>query len=137
MTPRQIELVRDNFVHVLFAPNRAASLFYDRLFEIDPATRAMFTGDMEGQGRALISALATIVTGLARFDAMQPNLHALALRHLGYGVRDHHYDSVGIALFHMVSEIEGADVVPELEAAWREAYSRIATTMIEATRKAA
>ena len=72
VNPRQIDQIRDSFIHVLFEPERASRQFYDRLFALAPEIRALFTRDMETQGRILIQSLSTIVTGLARFDAIGP-----------------------------------------------------------------
>ena len=42
----------------------AAALFYERLFEIDPSARHLFFGDMEEQGRKLMTMIAMAVRGL-------------------------------------------------------------------------
>jgi hypothetical protein len=42
MNTRQIELVQSSFAQVAPIAGVAASLFYDRLFELDPALRGMF-----------------------------------------------------------------------------------------------
>lgn len=132
MHSRQIDQIRDTFVHVLFDPERAARLFYGRLFELAPDTRALFQTDMEEQGRILIRSLATIVTGLARFDAMAPTLRDLAIRHVGYGVERRHYVTVGVAIIDMLTIVCEDDFDTASRTAWLEAYKRIADTMIVA-----
>lgn len=130
MHARQIDQIRDTFVHVLFDPERAARLFYGRLFELSPDTRALFERDMDEQGRVLIRSLATIVTGLARFEAMVPMLNDLAIRHVGYGVKRRHYATVGIAIIEMLTAVCKDDFDASSRAAWLEAYKQIADTMI-------
>ncbi len=132
MHSRQIDQVRDTFVHVLFDPERAARLFYGRLFDLAPDTRALFGNEMDEQGRILIRSLATIVTGLARFDAMAPALADLARRHVEYGVERRHYITVGVAIIDMLTIVCEDDFDASSRAAWLEAYELIADTMIAA-----
>ncbi|MEG3086484.1 globin domain-containing protein [Sphingomonas sp. PB4P5] len=134
MSPQQIELLRDSFMHVLFAPEEAATVFYDRLFALEPETRLLFRDDMVEQGRLLIGAIAKIITGLSRPIDMLPELHALAIRHVGYGVAEAHYAAVGSALLEMVAVQGGGRIDAATEAAWCEAYAFVAETMIEASR---
>lgn len=136
MNPNQIDLVRDSFVQILVDPERAARIFYDRLFELAPETRALFRNDMVDQGRQLIEALGWIVTGLSRLEAMLPALRKLAQRHVGYGVEDRHYAIVGRALLHMVTVHGGGSVDAVTERAWTIAYALVSDAMIDASREA-
>ena len=133
MNPRHVDLVRDSFVQVLVDSERAAHIFYDRLFELAPDTRPMFRKDMAEQGRLLIDALARIVTGLSRLDAMLPSLRKLAERHVGYGVEHRHYAVAGEALVHMIKVHGGPAVDAQTIEAWKVAYALVADAMIAAT----
>ena len=133
MTPRQVELVRDSFVHILFAQDQAATIVYDRLFARAPETRPLFTNDLDQQGRLLIQTLAKIVTGLTKFDAIRPELAALAIRHVAYGAQDHHYAAVGDALRHVVASFAGPDFDADTDQAWQHAYAMVADVMITAS----
>ena len=42
MSPEQTRIVQETWKRVAPIADRAAELFYDRLFEIDPTTRPMF-----------------------------------------------------------------------------------------------
>ena len=53
MTPEQIALVQSSFRQVAPIADRAAVLFYARLFELDPSLRRLFHGDMTEQGNKL------------------------------------------------------------------------------------
>ena len=72
MTPQQVNQVQESFIKVVPIANRAAALFYDRLFETAPETRALFRGDIDTQGQKLMSALATVVNSLGDFEAIVP-----------------------------------------------------------------
>jgi len=133
MDSNQVNLVRDSFVQILLDPDPAARLFYDRLFDLAPDTRPLFRNDMAVQGRLLIDALARIVTGLSKLDAMLPGLRKLAERHVGYGVEDRHYAVVGDALVHMVMMHGGPAIDSATVQAWTTAYALVADVMIAAS----
>src|SRR5215213_629294 len=94
MHPIQIELVQSSFARVEPIADTAASLFYARLFELEPGLRLMFTGDINEQGKKLMTTLKVVVNGLTRLEALVPAVQALGRRHAGYGVADEHYDVV-------------------------------------------
>src|SRR4051794_37609828 len=94
MTPEQKLCIKRTWIALVPMSDQAASLFYDRLFEIDPATRALFRNtDQVQQGKKLMQALAAVVAGLDHLDQLLPTIEALGRRHAGYGVTDAHYDT--------------------------------------------
>ena len=92
---------------------------------------------MVAQQLKLIQTLAVVVDALPRLPTILPVVHELARRHVAYGVKDAHYPVVGEALIAMFRGELGAAFDAETEAAWRAAYSILATEMIQAARKAA
>lgn len=136
ITARQIELVQDSFAQVLPTAQSAAAEFYRRLFELAPDTRALFRGDMADQGRKLFLTLATIVDSLHELDRVAPVAAALAVRHVGYGVRDRHYAAVGQALMDTLRGALGARFDEPTQAAWAAAYGVLSTVMLAAARDA-
>ena len=136
MTPEQVHLVKDSFRDVLPIRSAAAALFYQRLFTIDPGLRALFPAtDMEQQGNKLMSALAFVVHGLDRADTILPAVRQLAQRHVGYGVKDEHYATVGQALIETLAGGLGNAFTTDVRAAWQAAYALLSTVMIEAAGK--
>jgi hemoglobin-like flavoprotein len=132
MTPRQVEQVQASFAKVAPIADQAAALFYGRLFETAPETRALFRGDMRVQGQKLMTAIATVVNGLGQIEAIAPAVRDLAKRHVGYGVRPEHYALVGSALLWTLEQGLADDFTPELRAAWAEAYGALSEMMIAA-----
>ena len=53
----------------------------------------------------------------------------LARRHLAYGVKDQHYDSVGAALLWTLEQGLGEQWTPEVKGAWSAAYGTLAGVM--------
>jgi hemoglobin-like flavoprotein len=132
MTPQQIAQIRASFAKVAQIGDQAAALFYARLFETAPEVRALFTGDMEAQGRKLMAAIATVVDGLDDIGAIAPAIGDLAKRHVGYGVRPEHYALVGAALLWTLEQGLGEDFTPAVRAAWASAYGALSQIMIAA-----
>lgn len=129
MTPREIQLVRDSFHKIAPIADQAAALFYTRLFELDPALRALFHGDMAAQGRKLMQSLALCVGSLDRLAAIVPAVRELGRRHATYRVRDEHYETVGAALLWTLEKGLGPDFTAETRAAWGKVYWVLAETM--------
>lgn len=131
MSPKQIDLVTSSWAAVRPIADTAAGLFYARLFELDPALRPLFRGDLPQQGRKLMAALGMTVAGLPRWAQLQPVLRQLGARHIGYGVRPEHYDTVGSALLWTLQQGLGEEFTPEVGEAWAEAYGAVAGAMQE------
>jgi hemoglobin-like flavoprotein len=130
MTPDQVKLVQTSFAQVAPIADQAATMFYDRLFEIAPGVRPLFKGDMAEQRRKLIAMLATVVNGLGDLNSILPAASALAKRHVGYGVEATHYAVVGNALLWTLERGLGPVWTKDLAAAWTSTYSILAEFMI-------
>ena len=129
MTPKQITLVQQSFADVLPIADMAASMFYERLFALDPTLRSLFHGDMQEQGRKLMTMLRVVVAGLSRLEELVPVVQRLGIRHRGYGVTDAHYATVGTALLWTLQQGLGEGFTPEIQEAWTRAYTLLADTM--------
>jgi len=132
LTADEIDLLRASFREVAKYRTRMATLFYDRLFEIAPESRALFAADMEEQRAKMMSTLGSIVAQIHAFHTLRPMVGDLALRHVRYGVRAEHYPPVGEALLWALRQTLDGRFTPEVEAAWTRAYTALANAMIEA-----
>jgi hemoglobin-like flavoprotein len=129
MTPQQIELVKSSWTQVVPIQETAAGLFYGKLFELDPALKPLFKGDIKVQGHKLMTMLNTAVRGLDHLDALVPAVKDLGRRHLHYGVKAEHYGTVAVALLWTLEQGLGEGFTPEVREAWTEVYTVLATTM--------
>jgi nitric oxide dioxygenase len=130
MTPEQVKAIQDSFAKVAPISEQAAELFYGRLFEIAPAVKPLFRGDMKEQGKKLMGTLAVVVNGLTNLESILPAASALAKRHVGYGVTAADYTPVGAALLWTLEKGLGDGWTPDLAAAWTEAYTVLSGYMI-------
>jgi len=132
MTPEQIKLVQDSWTKVKPISDTAAELFYGKLFSLDESVKPMFKGDMKEQGRKLMGILNTAVNALDKLDTIIGAVQDMGRRHIDYGVKPEHYDTVGEALIWTLGKGLNDDFTQETKEAWIEVYTLVATTMKEA-----
>lgn len=132
MTPTQVKLVQDSFAKVAPIADKAAAIFYDKLFELDPGLKPLFKTDITEQGKKLMTMIGTAVGGLNHLDKIVGAVQDLGKRHVGYGVTPEHYNTVATALLYTLETGLGSAWTPEVKAAWIEVYMLLAKTMKEA-----
>jgi len=129
MTPQEKTLVQESFAKVAPIAEQAAALFYENLFTADPTLKPLFRGDMAEQGKKLMKMIATAVNGLDRLEAIVPAVEDLGRRHVKYGVKPEHYDTVGSALIQTLAQGLGPAFTPQVKDAWITVYGILAGTM--------
>ena len=130
MTPREKDLLRATWLQVVRIGAPAMALFYKRLFEIDPGTARLFVGaDMTAQHNKLLVAISAVIDGLDDLAPLIPVLEDLGRRHVGWGVTDDHYDSVGAALLWTLEQGLGEGWKEDAARAWAAAYTMVADVM--------
>jgi hemoglobin-like flavoprotein len=132
MTPEQQILVKDSFAKVAPMADVAATLFYDELFQRDPALRALFKPDMTEQRQKLMAMLGTAVANLAEWERIAAAVQALGRRHVDYGVKPADYQTVGAALIATLEKCLGEEFTPAVRAAWLACISKVAGAMLTA-----
>jgi hemoglobin-like flavoprotein len=137
MTPEQALLVKNSWAKVLPISDKAAELFYGKLFELDPQIKPLFKGDMTEQGKKLMKMINTAVNALDRLEAIVPAVQQLGVRHVGYGVKDKDYDTVGAALLWTLEQGLGDAFTSDVKDAWATVYGVLAGTMKSAAAEAA
>ena len=110
----QITLVQDTFDKIRPISEKAAELFYKRLFELNPSLKPLFKGDIKAQGKMLMQMLDYAVTGLDKPDTIIPAIKDLGKRHVEYGVKEEYYETVGEALLWTLEQGLGKDFTPEV-----------------------
>jgi hemoglobin-like flavoprotein len=122
MTPRQVELVKETWRGVVPIRDTFADLLYRKLFDLDPALRPLFKGDLREQGRNLTAMMSNAVLHLQQPDKVMRGLHELGRRHAQYGVQEQHYATLGTALILSLGLSLGEAFTHEARRAWEEAY---------------
>lgn len=130
MTTEQIAIVQKTWTQVEPIAETAASLFYAKLFELDPALKELFSEtDMASQGEKLMKMIGIAVRGLNDLDELKPAVAKLGIRHVDYGVAPEHYDTVGSALLDTLEKGLGEAFTTEARDAWATIYTALAVIM--------
>lgn len=137
MTPEQISLIKNSWEKVLPISETAAELFYAKLFELDADLKPLFNGDMKEQGAKLMKMINTVVNSLDKLDTIVPAIQNLGERHIDYGVKDEHYDTVAAALLWTLGQGLGEAFTDNVKDAWTAAYVILSTTMKDAANSVA
>ncbi len=114
-------------------PAVVGDVFYSKLFSHNQSLRKMFPGNMDQQYQKLIRMINLIIGRLDNLDELTEEIHAMAHRHVQYGVRPGHYKLVGAALIWTLKQGLGKDWTPEMERAWTKCYTLISESMIMAS----
>ena len=125
MISQRRQLVIDSWRTASPNAESVGTIFYRRLFEIDPNLRRL----LAGTAMELTTMLDLIVHWLGMPDRLVPALKQLGERHTKYGVMDEHYAKVGTALIGALEESLGDKFTPEVRSAWTEALILISSLM--------
>lgn len=130
MRPESERLVRESWAKFEPVAVESAAFFYDKLFELDPQAQRLFAStDMVAQGYKVMRMFAEIVHNLDRTETLVAEVADLGRRHVGYGVQDHQYDSVGVALLWTLERGLGPAFTHDVRDAWTEAYLLLSTVL--------
>jgi hemoglobin-like flavoprotein len=107
----------------------AGLMFYRHLFNLDPSLRLLFQTSIELQARKLMEALSYTIATLENPQALVPVLEAMGRRHVTYGARGEHYDTVIQAMLLTLADTLNSGFSAEVRNAWNEALTFVAETM--------
>ena len=130
VTPKQVRLVQKSFKRLVPIADKAAALFYDRFFALDPSVQPMFDVELDAQGEKLMETLTWVVQHLDEPETFMDDVRELGKRHVSYGVKPEHYQTMREALFWMLAQALGDAFTDEVAAAWAAAYALLADAML-------
>lgn len=98
--------------------------FYERLFDVHPLSRKLFTNTVNSQGKFLVMMISSCLKQLDHPERFESSMVALAERHCEKGVRSNEYGIVGDVLFWTLQRCLGPDTYDEdTERSWIKIYS--------------
>ena len=128
---KQMQLVRESFESLREYQTSVVLLFYGRLFEIAPETRALFKIDIHEQASKLMETLRWTVDALERFEELLPVLADLGRKHATVGVQAYQYEKLRSALLWAMGQALGLEFDRETRVAWDQLITAISTVMLE------
>ncbi|CAN5504431.1 globin family protein [soil metagenome] len=137
MNQNNITLVKSSWALVAqLEMEMVGCLFYNRLFEIMPEVKPMFSRTpLPEQSKKLLTMLSYVILKLDKLEDIMSEVNKLARRHATYGVKDEHYTAVGSALLWTLEQGLGKEWNDELELAWTEVYTVLAGAMMAGQRE--
>ena len=124
-------MVQASFAQVVPAADELAVRFYERMFELDPSSRALFSEDPAVQRVKFVAELSKIVDSISEFDVFSHRTRELGAKHRQYGASYSHYRTSGVALLDALAHVLGEAFTPELQDAWRLAHDIVAESMMQ------
>ena len=132
MTPQQIGLVQRTWYRLQPLRGPVGTLFYERLFVLDPRLKKLFHGGADAQGRKLVAMIDAAVASLDKLEALVPVVRELGERHATYGVKPCDYETVGAALLWALEKGLEEHFTLTVREAWSATYATLAGAMKEA-----
>ena len=132
LTSKQIELVGNSWDYVLRNSREAGTVFYKKLFEIDPGIRQLFKGEIHVQSQKLVAMITVAVHELNNLEEIIADVKTLGVRHQQNSVKPEHYASMAVALLWTIENALGKEWNNEVKEAWMAVYTTLAKTMIGA-----
>ena len=130
MSPQKIQLVEQAWSRIEPQTEAIGMAFYDQLFRLDPRLRPLFRGgERRAQARKLMQMLGTAIELLKHPAELLPTLELLGRRHAGYGVRNEHYLSLGLALMTTLEQQLGDGFDAAQRDAWISFYGLVGRAM--------
>ncbi len=134
MTPREISLIQNSYRQLGVITEHAGAIFFARLFEIEPASRGLFEGDIAAQGARMMQTIGYFVISLDQMDVTMKALRQTGLRHAESRISDSLYQAIGDTLLWTLARCLGTNFTMEVRSAWGKAYWLLAETMKAGTR---
>ncbi len=138
MTPEQIKSLQRSFQLIEGKEEIVTLMFYNRLFQQNPALRPLFPGEMKDQAKKLADALKLVHSSIDKFDLLRERLRSLGAKHKSqYGVFEEHYPAFCEALVKTMQETAGTRFDENMKLAWNSLLTQVSAEMQRGARETA
>ena len=131
ITPIQRMLVQRTFAQAATKADAVIEILFNRLIELDPASKPLFAGLQHSQRRKVMQTLAIIVNSLNKPDVLIPLMESLGKQHVSYGVEECHYALFGKAWLWTLEKSLGRTFTPDARESWRSVYHQLSQLAIK------
>lgn len=128
-TAEQKALVKSSLQKLQPLWAEAVSLFYVKLFELDPTLKNLFNLSIAEQERKFADMLQITVYSLDQPDRLGLAVKQLGARHKAYGVKPTDYATVEMALIWTLEQGLEESFTPAMKAAWQALYTLLVRLM--------
>lgn len=133
LSEKTIQIVKSTLPLLAQAGPQVTEYFYDRMFSYNPELKNIFNMTHQQSGSqqfALFNALAAYAANIDNLAVLKGALARINHKHTSYHILPEHYPIVGGHLIATLKELLPEQFTPEVEYAWREAYSLLADVCI-------
>lgn len=107
-------------------------LFYQRLFDVSPSSKQLFSKSIQVQGKALVHMISGAISLLKDTTNLVSALQKLAIGHTSKGVLATQYGTVGEVLLWTFAQCLQHEFDTETQTAWIKLYSVMLSVIIPA-----
>jgi hemoglobin-like flavoprotein len=106
------------------------NIFYERLFDIHPLCKPLFTNGVDSIGTFLVKMISMSLNQCEDKPKFHKAMVDLAERHCERGVKAVEYGIIGDVLFYTLEITAGALYTPPVEACWKKVYSSMLAIIV-------
>ncbi len=106
------------------------NVFYERLFDIHPLCKPLFTNGVDSIGTFLVKMISISLNQCDDKHKFHKAMVELAERHCERGVKAVEYGIVGDVLFYTLELTAGALYTPPVEACWKKVFSSMLAIIV-------
>jgi NAD(P)H-flavin reductase/hemoglobin-like flavoprotein len=126
------ERLRESWARVTTHGVQVPQFFYARLFLAHPELRELFPVSMAVQSDRLVGAIGEIASNVDDLMPLAPTIERLGRAHRRFAVLDEHYPILLESWLATLAHFLGDEWTDGLASDWTDAYTVVATMMIEA-----
>jgi hemoglobin-like flavoprotein len=124
MQGEQMQLVVDTWKKLGRSARQVSEVFYERLFEQNPALQTAFRFGHAEAAEKLTYMISFATVNLRRpEETLLPAARQLGRLNKAWGVKAEHYDLAAAPFLGALAQVLGAEWTPEVESAWMEFYA--------------
>lgn len=106
------------------------TVFYNRLFDVHPVCKHLFTRGIQSQGKFLVKMITMALSQATNAEKFKALMENLAMTHCQWGVRAIEYGIVGDVLFYSLHAVLGEAYTSAVEQSWCRVYSTMLSLIL-------
>ena len=125
LRPQERSLLYASYLEIAAAGSELTTLFYNRLFELNPSFRLLFKTPIQDQGIKWRMMLNIILVAIDEPARLKKSLREMGQRHASYGVKTEDYFLFTEAVLWAIQKYLSTRFTPEIETIWRKLFAFI------------
>ena len=132
LTPDQAVLISESFALALPVKAQLSMQVYDRFFELEPATRHLFSDDLAAQRAKIMRALSFTVRAMTTEAELARVAEGLARSHARFHITEAQLRNMARAVIAAFGDCLGGRFTPAMKASWQAAFDRFLPMVLAA-----